>query len=147
MKVGDQAPDFQLNDQHGNTFILSENLGDGIVLVFYPKDETAVCTKQLGEYSNRYEDFLNLGFQIVGISVDSEESHRKFSNSCSFRFRILSDNDKSVSSKYKALSITGMSKRKIVFIYREGVIRFVDSRLPIFYLHSAALLKTLKSVL
>ncbi len=146
MIVGEKAPDFKLIDQDGKPFRLLENIRDGIVLVFYPRDETAVCTKQLCEYSSNYDEFVKLGFQVVGISIDSVESHKNFSSKYAFHFRILSDSDKSVSRKYKALSITGMSKRKIVIIDRDGIVRFIDSKLPILYLKSASLLETLKSI-
>ncbi|MCL6097852.1 MAG: peroxiredoxin [Bacteroidetes bacterium] len=146
MIVGEKAPAFKLIDQDGKPFRLLENIRDGIVLVFYPRDETAVCTKQLCEYSSNYDEFVKLGFQVVGISIDSVESHKNFSSKYAFHFRILSDSDKSVSRKYKALSITGMSKRKIVIIDRDGIVRFIDSKLPILYLKSASLLETLKSI-
>lgn len=143
--IGEKAPDFELTDQFGKSFKLSENLILGIVLVFYPKDETAVCTKQLCEYNSNYEGFTKLGFQVVGVSVDDEESHKNFSSKYHFNFPILNDTDKSVSKRYKALSITGMSKRKIVVIDRDGIIQFVDEKLPIFYLKLDQLQDILKN--
>ena len=142
--VGKEAPDFELSDQFGKIFKLSKNLHHGIVLVFYPKDKSVICTKQLCEYNSDYEEFMKLGFQVVGISVDEKESHKKFSDKHHFNFPILSDIDKSVSKKYKALSITGTSKRKIIVIDKNGIIQFVDEKLPIFYLKSALLLNVLK---
>ena len=78
-----KADDFTLLDQDGKSFTLSENLGKKILLVFYPKDDSLVCTKQLCSYNNNFERFLEKGIQIVGISTDKITSHKSFHSKAS----------------------------------------------------------------
>lgn len=144
--IGKHAPDFILADQHGKEFRLSEHLGKAIVLVFYPKDETPTCTKQLCDYNDHLDEFEDLGFCVIGISIDDETSHKNFGSKFGFLFPILSDTSKEVSRKYKALSFTGMSKRKIIIIDKSGVVQFVDERLPVFYLKSEKLLEAVRKI-
>ena len=131
--VGSKAYDFKLKDQHGNNFVLSENLDSNVMLVFYPKDNTYVCSKQLNDYNNNLDNFIERGLKVVGISVDSRDSHSNFSKKCGFKFPILSDEDKSVSKKYGALNLLGMSKRKIIIVDKELNVIYEDLLFPLFY--------------
>lgn len=88
----EQAPDFQLPDQHGALFSLSDALTVGsVVLFFYPKDNTRVCTQELMGFHLRRGEFERLGATIVGISSDSKDSHANFADQCSSQIRLLSD--------------------------------------------------------
>ncbi len=140
------APDFILNDQYGNQFKLWENLGKPIVLVFYPKDDSLVCTKQLCSYNSQMDELdIDEGI-IVGISADTIEEHKKFSLKNGFKFRILSDTDKQVCKLYQALNLFGMVKRKIVFIDKEGIIKLIDERLSMTYMKFVDLLASVKNI-
>ena len=78
LKAGDSAPDFSLPADDGSTFTLSAHRGRRILLVFYPGDGTPVCTKQLCDYRDGVEAFAGLGVDVVGVSRDDAESHRRF---------------------------------------------------------------------
>lgn len=100
LKVGDLAPDFTLPNQDGKSVTLSEVLKkNAAMLVFYPKDDSPVCTTQLCSYQDSYDRFLKFGITILGISGDSTESHKGFS---SFSFDLLSDSGKKVAKQYGA---------------------------------------------
>lgn len=128
-----KADDFTLLDQDGKSFTLSENLVKKILLVFYPKDDSLVCTKQLCSYNNNFERFLEKGIQVVGISTDKITSHKSFHSKHNFKFPILSDEDKEVSKKYNALNFLGMSQRKLFLISEDGFIINQNSVNPLFY--------------
>jgi peroxiredoxin len=141
MKVGDKAPDFRLVDQHGEEFRLSENLSKRVMLVFYPKDESLVCTKQLCDYNNNLEEFRKQDIEVVGISIDDQLSHKKFADRYSLNFRILSDKAKVVSRKYEAMNILGLNKRKVILIDQNGIILYENTILPFLYQNAQNLLK------
>lgn len=144
MTVGSKAPDFTLPDQDGNPFNLYGNLDAKILLVFYPKDESMVCTKQLCDYNSNYDEFIKAGFKIIGISHDDEQSHKAFAEKFFFRFRLLSDPDKTVSRMYDAVGIRGTPKRKIIALDENGTIMYIDTRFPAFYRDSSFLLNLFK---
>ncbi len=97
------VPNFILKDQDNNDLILYDNLNITIMLVFYPKVDTVICTKQLYDYNDNIEKFNCLGIKIVGISINEVGSHKKFSEKYNFTFLILNNKDKTVSKKYDAL--------------------------------------------
>ena len=76
--LNEKAPDFTLPNSEGESISLSSFKGKKLLIVFYPGDETMVCTKQLCSYSSGFEDFQKLGIEIIGINMDSVESHKKF---------------------------------------------------------------------
>ncbi len=97
LKVGDIIPDFTLKDQNGDVFSSLDLRGQKAwVIFFYPKDNTSECTKQACSFRDSYEDFTELGAEVVGISSDSEKSHSKFADKYRFPFKLLSDTDKKV---------------------------------------------------
>lgn len=100
LKVGDKAPDFELEDQKGITHKLSTYLGQSVLLYFYPKDDTPGCTKEACEIRDNFSSFEKLGLVILGISSDSVKSHSKFSEKYNLPFIILSDENKEVIKKY-----------------------------------------------
>ena len=91
LEVGTKAPSFSLPDQNGNIHTLEEYKGKKLILYFYPKDNTAGCTKQACGYSERYPQFLEKGVEVIGISKDSVASHKKFEEKQGLRFTILAD--------------------------------------------------------
>jgi peroxiredoxin Q/BCP len=122
--AGDIAEDFTLKDQNGVTFNLYDNLNWKILLVFYPKDRTPVCTRQLTNYQMNKHQFEKLGIRLAAISADSEDSHLDFVSKCSINFPLLADIDKEVCRKYNALNIFGGVKRKLVLVSKSRKIIF-----------------------
>ena len=91
LEVGTKAPDFTLPDQDGNMHFLSEYRGKKVILYFYPKDNTAGCTKQACGFAERYPQFTEKGAVVLGVSKDSVASHKKFEEKYGLPFTILSD--------------------------------------------------------
>ena len=91
LEIGTKAPDFTLPDQDGNMHFLSEYRGKKVILYFYPKDNTAGCTKQACGFAERYPQFTEKGAVVLGVSKDSVASHKKFEEKYGLPFTILSD--------------------------------------------------------
>ena len=91
LEVGTKAPDFTLPDQNGNMHSLSEYRGKKVILYFYPKDNTAGCTKQACGFAERYPQFTEKGAVVLGISKDSVASHKKFEEKYGLPFTLLAD--------------------------------------------------------
>ncbi len=123
LKVGDQAPDFSLQDEAGQTFRLGEHKGQWMLLVFYPGDDTPVCTRQLCEYRDGIEEFEGLGVEVVGISADDADSHRRFKEKRDLPFTLLSDPDLEVAEAYGCSGALGM-KRGVFLVDPERVVRY-----------------------
>ena len=131
--VGDQAPDFTLPSSTGEVS-LSKLVGKGaVLLVFYPGDDTPVCTKQLCNYRDNLGVFGDLGVQVVAINPQSEASHRKFADKHAFPFPVVADTTKAVCKRYGALNFLGMAKRALFLIGRDGTIKWRRSDFPIFH--------------
>lgn len=125
------APNFKLPNSSGGTTELDELLTSGpIMLVFYPGDFTPTCTKQLCDYRDQWDQFQKLGVQIVGISTDPIDSHKKFISSFKFPFPLLSDPSNQVAKSLKATSkwTLGFLSRSVVIIgkNREILYRYVE---------------------
>lgn len=122
--VGAQAPDFTLKDGEGKDWRLSDQRGRVVVLLFYPGDETPVCTRQLCSVRDRWEDYTATGAEVVGVSTDSAESHRKFAANHSLPLRLLSDPERRVAEMFGARSwLPGRAARAVVVIDAEGRVR------------------------
>ncbi len=129
LKLNEPAPDFTLPDGNGENWRLSAQLGKVVVLLFYPGDETPVCTKQMCSVRDRWEDYRATGAEVVGISSDSIESHQKFSEHHDLPLRLLSDAKREVAASYGALSlIPGRVARSVFVIDAKGVLRYSDVR-------------------
>ena len=89
LEIGIQAPDFELPDQDGVMHKLSDYKGKKVILYFYPKDNTAGCTKQACGFSERYPQFLEKGAVILGVSKDTVASHKKFQEKYGLAFTLL----------------------------------------------------------
>ena len=94
------APDFEANDQDGNTVKLSDYRGKKVVLYFYPKDNTPGCTAQACNLRDNYEELQKQGYVVLGVSTDSEASHKKFITKQELPFSLIADPDKEVHEKY-----------------------------------------------
>ncbi len=94
MEVGDKIPLFTSTDSQGNSFDSQDCLGKPLVIYFYPKNETRVCTEQACAFRDQYEDFKAFGAEVIGISSDSLKSHQEFVAHHQLPFILLSDSDK-----------------------------------------------------
>lgn len=100
LKVGDKAPDFILNDGEGKTVKLSKLKGKKVVLYFYPKNDTPGCTKEACNFRDNLGALKKLNVEVLGVSNDDEQSHKKFAEKYNLPFRLLADADKKVSKDY-----------------------------------------------
>ena len=100
LKIGDKAPDFSGIDHDGNPITLSDFKGSKLVLYFYPKDNTPGCTAEACDLRDNYKKFLKNGYKIVGISKDSEKSHRSFIEKFSLPFPLIADTSTEIIQKY-----------------------------------------------
>ena len=100
LEVGTKAPDFELPDQNGKMHKLSDYIGKKVILYFYPKDNTAGCTKQACGYSERHPMFLEKGAVILGVSKDTVTSHKKFEEKYGLSFTLLADPERTVIEAY-----------------------------------------------
>ena len=108
---------------------LADHRGKVVVLLFYPGDETPVCTRQMCSVRDRWEDYRATGAEVVGISSDSIESHQKFSEHHALPLRLLSDAKREVAASYGALSlIPGRVARSVFVIDATGILRYSDVR-------------------
>jgi peroxiredoxin Q/BCP len=121
-QVGEQAPEFELPGTEG-TFRLSEHRGERVVLLFYPGDNTMVCTKQFCSYRDRGGDFASLNATVVGISSQDLASHEDFAAKHSLNVPLLADTDKAVAKAYSAFSSRLGTKRAVIVIDEQGVVR------------------------
>jgi len=145
--VGAIVKNFILKDQDGNTFNLYENLNEPILLVFYPKDDSPVCTKQLSNYQEQLQLLKNAGIKLVAINTGSESSHKNFCSKLLLKFPILADKTKSVSRQFNALNIFGINKRKLVLVNRDKKIGFENAILPNRYVSASTILKLVKQLI
>lgn len=121
--LGAVAPDFSLPDQDGEVFTLSAHQGQRLLLVFYPGDDTPVCTRQLCDYRDGLEVFADLGVDVIGISPDDAASHRRFREKHGLPFTLLSDTSLDVASSYGCKALIGM-KRGVYLLDEEQRVRY-----------------------
>src|SRR5262245_42263113 len=123
--VGDKAPDFNLLDQDQNRIELSKILKNGpVLLVFYPGDDTPVCTAQLCDYRDHYAQFQQLGVQVYGVNNACLEDHRKFKEKYHFPFPLLNDYDGRITRRFGVMSFMGHPKRALFLIGDTGNILY-----------------------
>ncbi|MEK6320539.1 MAG: peroxiredoxin [Acidobacteriota bacterium] len=132
VEVGGIAPNFELQDSDNQTWRLSDHRGKVIAFVFYPKDETPVCTKQMCSMRDRWADYQTTGAEVVAISVGSVESHKRFAEHHGLPQRLLADERGEVTRLYKVKSLLGGSQRAVIVINPKGVIHYRKSKLPVF---------------
>lgn len=122
LKVGGQAPGFELPGTGGKTYRLSDYRGRKVILAFYPGDFTAVCSKQFCSYRDRGDELDGLGADVLGISPQSVDSHERFTEEKRLNVPLLADEDKEVARAYGVLA--GPIVRRAIFVIdEEGVVR------------------------
>jgi thioredoxin-dependent peroxiredoxin len=131
-EVGNTAPDFELKESSGKAWRLSEQKGKVVAMVFYPRDETPVCTKQMCSMRDRWADYESTGAEVVAVSVGTVDSHKKFAEHHGLPQRLLADERGEVTRLYKVKSLLGGSQRAVIVIDPKGVIQYRKSVLPIF---------------
>ncbi|MGH7803157.1 MAG: peroxiredoxin [Candidatus Binatia bacterium] len=130
--VGDPAPDFSLPSTQG-AIRLAERLKQGaVLLVFYPGDDTPVCTKQLCDYRDNLAVFRDLGVDVLGVNPQPLASHQAFADKFSLPFPLAADEDKSVCRAYGTLSFLGYAQRALVLVGRDGKVKYKRSDFPMF---------------
>jgi len=117
------APNFEGYDQHGKTFRLAEERGRWVVLYFYPMDESPGCTAEACAFRDTMESPETSRAEVVGVSPQSEESHRTFSEHHRLGFRLIADPDKRIAKAYDAVGFLGLAQRVTYLIDPEGQIR------------------------
>src|SRR3989339_419691 len=128
LKIGDQAPDFTLPDQDGNSVSLKNYSGRIVVLYFYPKDFTPGCTIEACTFRDSHEVFKEAGAEVIGVSADSPESHTKFKEEHHLPFILLSDEKREVSGLYGVGKTLGLLPNRTTFVIdKEGTIRHIFS--------------------
>ena len=118
LNVGDLAPEFSVNSQDGETVTLSKFRGDKVILYFYPKADTPGCTAESCNLRDNYEDLLNKGFKIIGVSPDKQDKQKKFAEKYNLPFTLLADVEKEVIKAYGAWGLKKMYGKEY-----EGLLR------------------------
>ncbi len=118
LSKGDQAPDFTSTDQDGNPIKLSNFRGKKIILYFYPKDNTPGCTAESCNLRDNYQELQKQGYVVLGVSSDSEKSHKKFIEKYELPFPLIADTDKSVHEAYGTWGEKSMYGRKYMGTFR-----------------------------
>ena len=118
LKVGDKAPSFKLKNQDEKVISLADQKGKTIVLYFYPKDDTSGCTREACNFRDEFPKFGKMKAEIIGVSADSVESHKKFAEKYNLPFNLLSDEGKEVIEKYGVWQEKSMYGKKYMGIVR-----------------------------
>nr|WHW29684.1 putative peroxiredoxin [uncultured bacterium] len=146
LEIGQSAPEFQLADDQGGSFTLASRRGSRVLLVFYPGDNTPVCTRQLCDYRDGIEAFSELGVEVVGISSDGIDSHQGFREKHKLPFVLLSDGDLTVAAQYDCKGMLGM-KRGVFLVDEQGLLQYVHvEALAVFRRSSAELIDVIRAL-
>lgn len=129
LKVGDKAPAFKLKNQDGETISLNDLKGKPVVLYFYPKDNTSGCTKEACNFRDEFPKFRKIKAEIIGVSADSVESHKKFADKYKLPFNLLSDEKKEVLEKYGVWQEKSMYGKKYMGIVRTTFVIGSDGKI------------------
>jgi thioredoxin-dependent peroxiredoxin len=128
IKVGDKLPLFGAKDQNGNDFYIASVLHKKVLVIyFYPKDDTPGCTKQACFFRDQFEEFNDMGAEVIGISSDSVKSHKKFAADYRLPFTLLSDEDKSLRKLFGVpTNLLGLLPGRVTYVVdKEGIVRLV----------------------
>ncbi|RIL01682.1 MAG: peroxiredoxin [Proteobacteria bacterium] len=131
--AGERAPDFTLPSTQGDVALSALLAKSPVLLVFYPGDDTPVCTKQLCNYRDHLGVFEGLGVQVVALNAQSLDSHRAFAEKHRLPFPIASDADGAVCKAYGAAGLFGMTRRALVLIGQDGRVQWRRTDFPIFH--------------
>ena len=129
LEVGDPAPDFSAMTYDGNKIGLADFLGKrALVLFFYPRDGTPICTKEACAFRDSYEQFIDAGADVIGVSGDTEESHRTFARQHKLSFPLISDADGSLRKAFAVQKTMGLFPGRVTYVIdQEGIIRQIFS--------------------
>ena len=129
IQVGDRAPEFSATTADGKTVRLADYLGQrAVVLFFYPKDGTPVCTQEACAFRDSYEQFVEAGAEVLGVSADSDESHRKFTQQHRLSFPLISDADGKLRALFGVPKTLGLFPGRVTYVIDpEGIVRLVFS--------------------
>jgi thioredoxin-dependent peroxiredoxin len=128
-EVGDHAPDFSATTYDGNKIRLADFLGKrALVLFFYPKDGTPICTQEVCAFRDSYEQFIDAGADVIGVSSDTEESHRAFARQHKLSFPLISDVDGSLRKGFAVPKTMGLFPGRVTYVIDQaGIIRQIFS--------------------
>jgi len=112
LEAGAKAPDFNTTDQSGKKITLKDYRGKKVVLYFYPKDDTPGCTKEACALRDHFAEFKQLGVEVLGVSVDTEKSHKSFAEKFKLPFTLLADTNKKIVNAYGVWGEKSMYGRK-----------------------------------
>ena len=147
LKIGDKAPSFVAVDANGTSFDSKDIIGKKpVVIYFYPKDNTPGCTMQACGFRDSYEDFIDLGAEVIGVSSDTVNSHNKFTNQYKLPFILLSDSDKKLRKLFGVPDkLFGLLPGRVTYIInKKGIITMIfDSVMAT--KHISIALKSLKN--
>ena len=129
LKEGQTAPFFEGIDQHGNKISLNDFKGKKLVLYFYPKDNTPGCTAEACNLRDNYDDLMKEGFSIIGVSGDSEASHKKFADKYDLPFPLIADVDKKIMTDYGTFGEKKMYGKTFLGINRTTFIISADGKI------------------
>ena len=133
LKTGDRVPEFSLKDQTGADFVLGDALGKKVLIIyFYPKDETPGCTAEACAFRDEYEEFVQAGAEVIGVSADSVDSHHRFAVNRRLPFPLLSDPNNTARQRFGVTpTLFGLIPGRVTFVVdKTGIIRHVfDSQL------------------
>jgi peroxiredoxin Q/BCP len=119
LNIGDKAPEFEGKNQNGNTVKLSDYRGKKVILYFYPKDDTSGCTAQACNLRDNYANLQQEGYEVIGVSTDSEKSHQNFIGKYALPFTLIADTEKQIVEQYGVWQEKSMYGRKYM-----GTMRF-----------------------
>ena len=148
IEVGQPAPDFELIDQHGEAHSLSNYADQWVVLYFYPKDDTPGCTKEACAFRDDYRTISAQNTQVLGVSIDSQESHAQFAEKYQLPFPLLSDKNGLVARQYQSLTSLGplkFAKRHTFIIGPKSQIQMIYRKVDA-STHSQQILRDLKKL-
>lgn len=149
IQISDKCPLFSLPDQHGKQVNISDLIGKNILVIyFYPKDETPGCTKEACSFRDSYEDFKDLGCEVIGISSDSIDSHKLFAQNHRLNFRLLADTRKEVRKAFGVPpSLFGLIPGRVTYVIdMDGTVRGIFNSLTNAEGHIREALKTVRDL-
>lgn len=132
LKEGDKAPAIKAKNQNGEIIQLKDFTGKKVILYFYPKDNTPGCTTEACNFRDNYQSLLKDGYEILGVSIDNEQSHQKFISKFELPFNLLADEDKKIVEDYGVWIEKNMYGKKYMgtarttfIIDEKGVIKYI----------------------
>ena len=148
INIGDPAPEFSLKNQDGEIITLSQYKGKKhLVIYFYPKDQTPGCTAEACGFRDQYEDFTDIGAEVIGISADGVRSHKNFASQRRLPFQLLSDRWNKTAKAYGVKRILFLLPSRETFVVdKEGIVRYTFSSNTNIKKHITASLEVLKGL-